>query len=138
MDSAAHTLYEPYREALADGGLRITRCARCKRWQWYPLARCARCRHDEWEWADVPLAGTVHSWTRVHRPTVTFPGLEPPYVLALVELPAADGARIVALADQAASDPVIGDTVTLVPRPAETGTVLHFSPAVDLGSPRCT
>ncbi|WP_436694677.1 Zn-ribbon domain-containing OB-fold protein [Geodermatophilus sp. CPCC 205506] len=119
-------VYSGWRRSLGDGLIRITRCHRCRRWQWYPLAACPACGGQTWEWDDVGTSGVVHSWTRVVRPTVARPGLEPPYVLALVELPQADGARLVALSAVTDEDPRIGEEARLEVRRAGAEPVLFF------------
>jgi uncharacterized OB-fold protein len=131
-------VYSGWRRSLAEGVIRITRCHGCRRWQWYPLVACPACGGQTWEWDDVGTSGVVHSWTRVVRPTVTRPGLEPPYVLALVEIPQADGARLVALSAAPEEDPRIGDQVDLEVRRDGAEPILSFrEPASTPGAPEC-
>lgn len=116
----------PYHEALADGRLAITRCADCARWQWYPLMACPQCHSQQWVWEDVEMGGILHSWTRVHRPTVVRAGLEPPYLIGIIELPQAGGARVLALSDAVAVDPAVGDGVRLLTTRLGEDTLLQF------------
>ncbi|GAA1009815.1 hypothetical protein Aple_022490 [Acrocarpospora pleiomorpha] len=118
--------YRFWHLSLDQGVVRITRCQDCRRWQWYPLVACPACGCQTWQWDDVGTSGVVHSWTRVIRPTVRRPGLEPPYVLGVIELPQADGARLVALAVSPDEDPRIGDTVQLRVRRGESESILVF------------
>ncbi|WP_162919246.1 Zn-ribbon domain-containing OB-fold protein [Rhodococcus ruber] len=121
-----------WKEALTDGRLRITRCGQCNRWQWYPLACCPACGSERWDWTDVDMTGTVYSWTRIVRPTVARPGLEPPYVIGVIALPQADNVRVLALSEDADTDPVIGAKITLDARILATDPVLYFRPADSL------
>jgi uncharacterized OB-fold protein len=68
----------------AVGELRIQRCQRCLWWLHPPLPMCPRCYGRELEPAAVAGTGTVYSFT-VNRYQWT-PSLEPPYVIAEVEL----------------------------------------------------
>lgn len=123
---AAGDLYVPRREGLDAGVIRLTRCAACKIFEWYPLARCVHCRNETWEWVDVVPRGRVHSWCRVVRPTVPVAGLAAPYVIALVELDQAGGARVVALAEDPECAPTVGDAVRLTTRPVSEVPQPHF------------
>lgn len=129
MPDVPENLYDGWRTTLRDGRVAITRCAQCKKWEWYPLLACSHCLAQEWEWVNVEPKGVVFTWTRVVRPTVTREGLEPPYVLTLVELPQANGARVLALMDPDAGDPAIGSEVSLVPVLLGEAPVLTCTPA---------
>ena len=90
------------------------RCRRCATWQWGPEWLCHACRSFDVGWERVaPARGRVYSWERVWHPV--HPALNDacPYVVLLVELPDADGIRMVG---NLAGDPVqplrIGDEVT--------------------------
>lgn len=120
---AGESLYAPWHEGLAQDEVRITRCARCERWQWYPTLWCPACGGEEWDWVPVEPRGRVVSWVRVVRPTVAFPEVELPYVLGLVELPHAGNARVPALA-ASGERPGVGDLVNLECRSlADRGTL---------------
>ena len=126
LELAEDDLYAPRRAGLDAGVIKLTRCAACKTVEWYPLARCVHCRSMTWEWFDVPPRGQVHSWCRVVRPTVPVEGLTAPYVLALVEVDEADGARVVALAEDPTRAPVVGERVRLTTRPVAGAAQPHF------------
>lgn len=68
----------------AEGELRLLRCETCGTWIHPPQPRCPTCLSDR----VVPCAtsgrGTVLTWTINRQPW--YPGLEPPYVVAIVEL----------------------------------------------------
>ncbi|KQW44991.1 hypothetical protein ASC77_19590 [Nocardioides sp. Root1257] len=125
-ESRDDDLYKPRREGLENGVIRLTRCARCKVVEWYPLARCVHCRNEAWEWFDIDPRGRVHSWCRVVRPTVPIDGLEAPYVLALIEVEEAEGARIVALAEDPTQTPMVGDAVRLTTQSVAGAAQPHF------------
>lgn len=129
VDATDPRLYDGWGIALSNGSVALTRCARCLRWQWYPLAACPICASDQWDWVAVEPTGNVQSWTRVMRPTVGRQGLEPPYVLAIIELPQADRSRVVALATSPLEDPIIGGSVCLVPTVLGGSPVLQFKKA---------
>jgi uncharacterized OB-fold protein len=76
----------------AVGELRIQRCQNCDRWLHPPLPMCPRCHGRELEPAAVAGTGTVYSFT-VNRYQWT-PSLEPPYVIAEVELDEQPGLRL--------------------------------------------
>jgi uncharacterized OB-fold protein len=87
---------ETYWEALAAGEFRLPRCARCRRWTWPAHWRCGRCGSWDFDWAPVEPKGVVYSWTRTwyafDRTRERAGDL--PYVVMLVEIDGADGARV--------------------------------------------
>jgi uncharacterized OB-fold protein len=99
----------PFWEGIAAGELRLPRCSRCQRWQWYPDDAGPDCEGATYEWVSVGGGGTVHTMVRVNRSFL--PGVRAaPYVVGLVELDDAPGIRLVSfLADDA--DIGIGDRV---------------------------
>jgi hypothetical protein len=113
----------PYWAGLADGVLRVQRCARCAAWQWPADWRCPTCGSYEFEWPRVEPQGRIYSWTRTHYPFV--PGYADllPYVTVLVELPQAGGARLLGLLRDSATDPRIGEEVLGEFEPARPETV---------------
>jgi uncharacterized protein len=74
------------------GELRILRCGDCGYWLHPPGPVCPRCLGA----APVPAAvsgrATVHTYTVNHQPW--YPGLDPPYVVAIVALPEQAGLRL--------------------------------------------
>ena len=85
----------PYWEGTRRGELWIQRCRACAAWQWGPEWICHRCLSFEVGWERVEGRGRLYSWERVWHPV--HPALKghAPYVVALVELPHADGVRMV-------------------------------------------
>lgn len=101
----------------ADGVLRIARCGACGTYLHPPRPVCPRCRGNDVAFAPVSGKGTVHSFT-VNRYQWT-PALEPPYVLAEVELAEQPGLRILsAVVDCPIDDVRIGMPVTVGFEPA--------------------
>lgn len=76
----------PYWNAAREGRLLIRRCTTCGETHFMPRYLCPYCWSDRLEWMDSKGAGTVHSFSIVHRaPTPTFAAVAP-YVIALVDL----------------------------------------------------
>ncbi|MHB8463638.1 MAG: Zn-ribbon domain-containing OB-fold protein [Acidimicrobiales bacterium] len=67
-----------------DGALRITRCAACGHYTHPPLPVCPRCRSREVAPQPVSGRGQVWAWT-ISRYQWS-PTIEPPYVIAEIEL----------------------------------------------------
>lgn len=70
--------------AAESGRLVVQRCTSCGRHQLYPRPFCLACDSSDVVWTDARGTGRVYSMTTVHVPVVGW--LEPPYVVALVEL----------------------------------------------------
>ena len=75
----------PDRERLDAQGQRLvgSRCADCGLSAWPAHIVCGRCGNTRLEPLALPTIGQVRTWTRVWVPA---PGLEPPYVIAMVAL----------------------------------------------------
>jgi len=74
------------------GELRFLRCGACGYWLHPPGPMCPRCLGDELAVAAVSGEGTVHTFTINHQ--AWYPGLDPPYAVAIVELPEQEGLRL--------------------------------------------
>jgi uncharacterized OB-fold protein len=95
-------------DAIARGQLMLPRCSVCRAWQWYPDADGTDCTGGELVWQDVPLTGTVYSYTRVQRSFLPGGRDQAPYTVGLIDLDGVEGPRLVVpLLDDAA----IGDRV---------------------------
>lgn len=92
---AVEPLTKPYCEGTRAGKRVIQRCRGCGCHQWGPQWICHRCRSLDLGWAEVAPRGRVWSWQRPHHPV--HPALNGfgPYTIVLVELPEADGVRMV-------------------------------------------
>jgi uncharacterized protein len=82
---------------LAAGRFALPRCAGCGRWRWPEVVRCRDCGGVDLPWAETALTGAVHSWTRTHHPFSPVRETPPPYVVALVRLPAAGDVRVLGI-----------------------------------------
>jgi uncharacterized protein len=95
--------------------LRIQRCNACRGWQWGPEWICHRCHSFDLGFEAVEGTGVLFATERVWHPV--HPALVDavPYVVALVELPQADGVRVVGnLIGDPLVDVAIGAAVTAV------------------------
>jgi uncharacterized OB-fold protein len=76
----------------AEGALRILRCAACRHWIHPPAPLCPACLGR----AVAPEAASgrarVATFTINHQPWI--PGFDPPYAIAIVELPEQPGLRL--------------------------------------------
>lgn len=70
----------------------VARCLDCERDFFPHLPSCPRCGGRQLVNQAVSGSGTVYSWVRVHRSLSDAPVVEPPYVVATVELD--DGCRM--------------------------------------------
>ena len=93
----------------------LQRCQSCKTWQWGPEWVCHSCHTFEVGWEQVKPFGRIYSWERVWHPV--HPILAPacPYVILLVEIPDADGVRVLGnLIGETTQSFAIGDEVEAV------------------------
>lgn len=84
----------PYWEAARRHALVAQRCRACRTWQGAPDWICHRCLGFELDFEPVPGKGRIFAWERVWHPV--HPALKSavPYVAVIVELPQADGIRM--------------------------------------------
>jgi uncharacterized OB-fold protein len=75
-----------------DGELLITRCTSCGYWIHPPSPRCPQCLSDAVAPQAVSGRGTVYSYTINRQAWV--PGLEVPFVIAMVDLDEQPGLRL--------------------------------------------
>ncbi len=90
FEDCGDPISRPFWAGAERGELRIQRCADCGSHQFYPRPFCLSCDSSEVEWVTASGAGVVHSLTEVHIRIL--PELEPPYLVAVVEL--AEGPRL--------------------------------------------
>jgi hypothetical protein len=106
-------LDRPHWEGLLVGELRIQRCVACGTWIWAPRAMCPSCHGMDFAWPAVDPVGSVYSWTRTWQPFAPDVSGHLPYLVVLVELPAAGGRRVLGLASEGDVDEVaIGQPAT--------------------------
>ena len=126
-------LDRPYWEGTRRHELLSQRCRACGRFQWGPERICHRCHSADLTWEQVPGPGVIYSWARIWHPA--HPALEKacPYLAVVVELPEADGIRMLGnMLGDPGVDPVIGASVEPVfedhDRPAEYTLVQWRTP----------
>ena len=68
---------------------------RASGWQWGPEWCCHRCHRFDLRYEETAAAGVIYSHERVWHPVHPALAEQGPYVIVLVELPQADGVRIV-------------------------------------------
>jgi uncharacterized OB-fold protein len=76
----------------AEGELRFLRCQACGHWIHPPAPICPACLSRELAPEAVSGRATLHTYTVNHQPW--YPGFDPPYVVAIVELPEQEGLRL--------------------------------------------
>jgi uncharacterized OB-fold protein len=76
----------------ADGELRFRRCQACGYWIHPPTPACPSCLSRDLAVEAVSGLGVVHTFTVNWQPW--YPGFDPPYVVAIVELPEQPGLRL--------------------------------------------
>jgi uncharacterized OB-fold protein len=115
---AQEPLALPYWEGTRAGRLVIQRCRGCGRHQWGPEWVCHRCHSFDLGWEEVAPRGRIWSWQRPHHPVHPALTGHGPYTIVLVELPHADGVRMVGNLLCGPTDPVaIGAEVEAVFEP---------------------
>ena len=99
-----------YWQGARDRKLLIRRCNSCGQMHFMPRFICPDCWSEDLEWVESRGAGSVYSFSVIHRaPTPVFAG-QTPYVTAMIELD--EGPRIVAnILGQDALSVKIGDRV---------------------------
>jgi uncharacterized OB-fold protein len=75
--------------------LMVQKCRGCGRHQWGPEWICHRCHSFDLEWVEVAPRGRIYSWERPHHPVHPALTGHGPYTIVLVELPQADGVRMI-------------------------------------------
>lgn len=90
----------PHWAGLQEGQLLLQRCRDCARWIWAPRPICPSCHGFGLDWAPVEPAGTVYAWTRTWQAFAPEVRGHLPYVVVLVELPAAGGSRVLGVLEE--------------------------------------
>lgn len=85
-------LNRPYWTGGEAGELRFWRCQACHYWIHPPSPRCPTCLSKELAVEAASGHAVVHTFTVNHQ--AWMPGLEPPFVVAIVELPEQEGLRL--------------------------------------------
>ena len=115
-----------------EGELRFLRCDRCGYWIHPPAPICPECLGREVSVQAVSGEATVLTYTVNHQ--LWYPNLDPPYVVAIVDLPEQDDLRLttnIVNCDPSAVDFGMPVTVTFMEYPDSRGNVWlpMFEPA---------
>lgn len=105
----------PYWEGTRNHELTVQQCHSCGTHQWGPEWMCHNCQEFDPEWVTIEPKGVIYSWERSHHavhPALSDAG---PYIVALIELPHANGLRMVGnLLGDPMQDITIGSSVEAV------------------------
>src|SRR5258708_4637424 len=116
---------EPFWNAAASRRLVASRCGSCGRFRMPPTPFCPHCQSQALEWPELSGKGIIYSFTIVRRAILPEMEASIPYVPAVVELPDADGVRLVSNIVHSAIDNIrVGLTVTVTWENAHDGIVL--------------
>ncbi len=85
----------PYWQGLRNELLLVQRCRSCQKWQWGPEWICHRCHSDDVAFETLGPRGAIYSFERVWHPVHPALKEQGAYLVVLVELPHADGIRLV-------------------------------------------
>lgn len=118
-----------YWEALKSGQLLVLRCESCGAWLPGTPSMCSHCHGFEVSWTSVAAEGRVFTWCRTHYPYMRELADLNPYVSVVVELPGAEGVRVLGMLDQGSDDVAIGDSVvgTILSPPTSAWPVLRWT-----------
>lgn len=86
---------EPFWKAATEHRLVCARCAACGTFRMPPAVRCHACQSADVEYAELPGTGSVYSFTVIHKAVIPTLADSVPYIVAVVELDGAPGARLV-------------------------------------------
>ena len=115
---AATGLDAEFWDGLVEGVVRLPACTECGRWIWPAQPRCPDCLRATLEWREVEPVGVVYSWTRTWYPFAPERAESLPYVVVLVELPAAGAVRLLGEYTGPSDDDIaVGDRVVGVIAP---------------------
>lgn len=126
----------PFWRAAAERRLCIPRCPSCGAIRMPPGPCCWRCHGTAaLDWFEVPGTGRVHTFTVTRRAFHRALADYVPYVLAVIELDDADGARLVSnVVDMDPDEVQVGLRVEVVWDRAGEAVVPRFRPRADQGS----
>lgn len=103
----------PFWAGLREERLLLQRCSACGKFQWGPEWICHHCHSFDLGYDEVDPKGIIYSHERVWHPVHPALAEQGPYVIVLVELPDADGVRLVGnLLGDPRQPLVIGSSVT--------------------------
>jgi uncharacterized OB-fold protein len=86
---------KPFWDAAREHRLTACRCGSCGRYRMPPTPFCPNCRSQAVEWPTLSGRGVIYSFTVVERAVTPAMAAYIPYAPAVIELPDADGLRII-------------------------------------------
>lgn len=128
-------------DGLRAGRLLLQRCHQCATWIWSPRPICPACHCFDLGFEAVDPVGSIYSWTRTWQPFSPEATGHLPYVVVLVELPAAGTRRVLGvLAHADGLTPRIGAAVHgVIDQPSDDRywplVRWHLDPGSDLETP---
>ncbi|XOV87780.1 MAG: Zn-ribbon domain-containing OB-fold protein [Pseudomonadota bacterium] len=126
----ADGLDAPFWEGSRRHRLVLQNCNTCGRFQMPPEWLCHHCHSFDLTWKEVAGEGVIYSWMRVHHTSLPSIRDRVPYLVVVVELPAADKVKLVG---NLLGDPhcpvAIGASVEVVFEDHEQATLVHWRPA---------
>jgi uncharacterized OB-fold protein len=123
--SRSASFHHGFWEAARRHELAVQRCRSCATFQFGPEEICHHCHGFDLAWERVEPNGRIYSWERIWHPS--FPALKEacPYLVVLVELPQAGGARMLGnLLGEPRLDPTIDAKVEAAFEDHEEGFTL--------------
>jgi uncharacterized OB-fold protein len=118
-----HPDMAPFWAGTREGRLVAQWCPACERHRWPPRPVCRACGTEP-QWREIESAGRLYSWTVVHLSPLPAFAAHVPYVVAVVELPAADGIRMVGRLEGSDDELVIGDALRVAFQRVDDDVVL--------------
>lgn len=114
----------------SEGELRILRCQDCGTWIHPPAPVCPSCYGRDVAAEATSGRAVVHTYTVNHQ--AWYPGLDPPYLIAIVELPEQEGLRLTTnLVGMAVDEARIGLPVQVTFEQYDDVWLPFFAPAAD-------
>jgi uncharacterized OB-fold protein len=132
LQQEEHTRISPFFDALREGKLTTTRCAKCHALHWQPRVVCPDCLSDQLGWVELPKEGTLFAFTALEKGAPLGMEADMPFCLGIVELDAPGRQlRILSRLDDVAYDELsIGQRVRLKVLELPDGRVFYrFAPA---------
>ena len=137
LEPEATEISDPFWDATKEQRYLVQWCAACAAPIFYPREVCPKCLSpDSLEWRESSGRGTVYAVSVQHRPANPTMTDRVPYVVALVEVDAGDGASTIRVMSNIVNcDPLavrVGDAVTLAWEALSDGRQLPvFEPTVE-------
>jgi len=118
-------------EGLKEGKIYATKCKKCGKLYFPPVANCAACYSSEMEWIELSGEGEIETFTHVIVKPASFSS-EPPYTVAIAKLK--EGVRVLAwLVGVKKKDVKVGLKVKLSAKTTSEGRLTYEFRPIDEG-----